>query len=122
MKKVLKKLQVSEHLEQVALVNRLRKEGHFVFAIPNGGKRDAVTGCHLKNEGVVAGIPDLCVLTSAGRVFWIELKTREKGKLSAVQKKIHETFEKHNQTVLVGLGAKDAYEKFQSEVAKNGND
>jgi hypothetical protein len=30
-----------------------------LFAIPNGGARDKVTGSLLKAEGVVAGVPDL---------------------------------------------------------------
>lgn len=30
-----------------------------LFAVPNGGRRDAVTGARLKAEGVVAGVADL---------------------------------------------------------------
>lgn len=30
-----------------------------LFAIPDGGRRDAVTGAHLKAEGVRAGVPDM---------------------------------------------------------------
>ena len=30
-----------------------------LFAVPNGGRRDPVTGARLKAEGVVAGVSDL---------------------------------------------------------------
>ena len=33
-----------------------------LFAVPNGGKRDALTGAKLKAEGVVAGGADLILL------------------------------------------------------------
>lgn len=32
-----------------------------MYAIPNGGARDAVTGAMLRAEGVLAGIPDICL-------------------------------------------------------------
>lgn len=33
-----------------------------LFAVPNGGKRDALTGAKQKAEGVVAGVADLILL------------------------------------------------------------
>lgn len=47
-----------------------------VFAIPNGGNRDAATGAILKREGVVAGVPDLFLPFSAGGYggLFIEVK------------------------------------------------
>ncbi|MBR6806127.1 MAG: VRR-NUC domain-containing protein [Bacteroidaceae bacterium] len=35
-----------------------------LFAVPNGGRRDAVTAAKLKAEGVVAGVSDLILLKS----------------------------------------------------------
>lgn len=35
-----------------------------LFAVPNGGKRDQVTGGKLKAEGVVPGVADLILLKS----------------------------------------------------------
>ena len=35
-----------------------------LFAVPNGGRRDAVTAARLKAEGVVAGVSDLILLKS----------------------------------------------------------
>jgi hypothetical protein len=72
----------NEHAEQVALVAWARLHEHrlpglaLLFAIPNGGRRDAVTGARLKAEGVKAGVPDL-FLPVARRGFhglFIELK------------------------------------------------
>lgn len=58
----------------------------FLFAIPNGGSRSAITGSILKAEGVRAGIPDLmlAVPNEICKGLFIELKT-PKGKPSADQ-------------------------------------
>ena len=37
-----------------------------VFAIPNGGKRDAAEAAHMKRQGVRAGVPDLCIPLARG--------------------------------------------------------
>lgn len=57
-----------------------------LVAVPNGGRRDAVTGARLKDEGVVAGVADLLLLVP-GRLhhgLCIEMKTPE-GRQSAAQ-------------------------------------
>lgn len=106
----------SEHDEQVAVVRWLRKNGHFVYAVPNGGLRDAITSKRLKDEGALSGIPDLQVVLPDGRVIWLELKRREGGRLSPVQKKVHERLEALGHVVIVGYGAKDAVEKLLKKV------
>lgn len=48
-----------------------------LFAVPNGGRRDATTAAKLKAEGVVAGVADLILLkrnTDYGALL-IEMKT-----------------------------------------------
>lgn len=60
---------MSEHDEQAALFewaalmsNRPGFEPlRWLFAIPNGGKRDPATAGRLKAEGVKAGVPDVCL-------------------------------------------------------------
>lgn len=58
-----------------------------LFAVPNGGRRDAVTGARLKAEGVVHGVSDLILLKSNHRygALLIEMKTA-KGRQSDNQR------------------------------------
>lgn len=46
-------------------------------AVPNGGRRDAITGVNLKDEGVVAGVADLILAQRNKRygALAIEMKT-----------------------------------------------
>lgn len=47
-----------------------------MFHIPNGGRRDTVTGAALKRRGVKAGVPDICLPFPRGKYhgLYIELK------------------------------------------------
>ena len=47
-----------------------------VFAIPNGGKRNAAEAAHMKRQGVRAGVPDLCIPIAKGKYhgLYIEMK------------------------------------------------
>lgn len=58
-----------------------------LFAVPNGGRRDAVTGAKLKAEGVIAGVADLILLVPSKQygALLIEMKTG-KGRQSESQK------------------------------------
>ena len=58
-----------------------------LFAVPNGGRRDATTAAKLKSEGVVAGVADLILLKSNHEygALLIEMKTM-KGRQSDSQK------------------------------------
>lgn len=66
-----------------------------LFAVPNGGARDRVTGAILKGEGVVAGVADLILLKPAGdyHALCLEMKTR-KGYQSDSQKQWQADVEK----------------------------
>lgn len=61
-----KKPSDEEHRIQCSCVRwfnlKYRKLKGRLFAVPNGGKRDALTGAKLKAEGVVAGVADLILL------------------------------------------------------------
>lgn len=54
----------------------------------------------MKASGLVAGIPDICILIEDRKVFWFEIKT-EKGVLSESQKKIHSQWEKIGHIVFI---------------------
>lgn len=57
-----------EHKIQCACVRWFRlkypKLKNILFAIPNGGRRDAITGAKLKEEGATSGVSDLILLKS----------------------------------------------------------
>lgn len=58
-----------------------------LFAVPNGGRRDKVTGARLKAEGVRPGVADLILLKQRHGygALLIEMKT-SKGVLSQLQR------------------------------------
>ena len=76
-----------EHGIQVAIMAFLDMAlpaSYRAFAIPNGGKRDKITGAILKREGVKAGVPDIAIVRNGGTVAFLEVKTAT-GRLSNSQ-------------------------------------
>ena len=88
-----------EHKLQSACVRwfALQYPKVLMFAIPNGGARDAATGEVLKREGVRRGIPDLFIPEL--RLF-IEIKTPT-GRVSPDQAKVHEQLKQAGYIVFV---------------------
>lgn len=80
-----------EHRIQCSCVNWFRLAYHHyhhsLFAVPNGGRRDKVTGARLKAEGVLAGVADLILLVpnATYHALLIEMKTRT-GQQAVTQK------------------------------------
>ena len=78
-----KKHKDEEHKLQVSMMNWFRLQypsmRHNLFAIPNGGRRDVITGRRLKEEGVLAGVSDLILLKRNRHygALLIETKTRK---------------------------------------------
>lgn len=66
--KVRRKPTDEEHKIQVVCIRWFRlkypKLKHVLFSVPNGGRRDAVTGSKLKDEGATKGVADLILLKS----------------------------------------------------------
>ncbi len=81
-----------EHRLQVGCVRWFRAQhaslAPRLFAVPNGGRRDAVTGARLKAEGALAGVSDLILLQPSApySALLIEMKTPT-GKQSEAQKR-----------------------------------
>jgi hypothetical protein len=78
---------MTEHTVQSAIMRflDLALPGSYrAFAIPNGGRRDRITGAMLKREGVKAGVPDIAIVRDGGSVAFIEVKTKT-GRLSNSQ-------------------------------------
>ncbi len=108
-----------EHAEQVVLLHwwemQARAKGiavEHLFAIPNGGNRNAITGARLKAEGVRAGIPDLMlalpVLNRPG--LFIEMKRKKGGRLGREQERILQLFSAAGYAVAVCHGCDEARE------------
>lgn len=85
-------MKLTEHRIQAGLFKwaKLASARHpelaLLFAIPNGGARDPITGAMLKAEGVKRGVPDLFLPTAAGPFhgLFLEMKTAS-GRLSPDQ-------------------------------------
>ena len=69
-----------EHIDQVKVVQHVRAfyPEVIIAAIPNGGDRTASERVRLHSEGVLAGMPDLCVLEPKNGFhgLFIEMKTK----------------------------------------------
>jgi len=99
----------TESQETIGFVNWFRSKfpGIIIFHIPNEGKRSIMMNKRLVAEGMIPGIPDLCV--PQWNLF-VEMK-RENGRLSQVQRITIKKLEAAGQTVIVGYGARDASKK-----------
>lgn len=77
-----------EHEIQAAAMKALEHDHRFrwLHAIPNGGRRDAITGARLKAEGVKPGVCDLDHPVAIGKYLGlvIEVKTKN-GRLTKEQ-------------------------------------
>ena len=82
-----------------------------VFAVPNGGLRSKREAAKLKWTGVLAGVPDLCIICLSGGAYFIEVKT-PKGVLSPAQKDTIALLEAAGSDVAIARSIDDAREAF----------
>ena len=103
-------------LEQKAVIRwfRLQYRDALIFAIPNGGQRHIAVAAKLKAEGVLPGIPDLCIINE-NEVFFVEMKT-VKGKLSTAQKEMIGKLSELGIITVVGYGFEDAKIKIEKRM------
>ena len=114
----------AEHRAQVAVIKwarsmvHIRHELGLLFAIPNGGVRNAVTAMRLKHEGVLAGIPDLFLpvakytCLSKHLIYnglFVEMKVKP-NTVSLHQKDVHEKLWNQGYMVAVCWAAQEAIE------------
>lgn len=81
-----------------------------LFAIPNGSKRDPVTGAILKREGCRKGAPDLMLTVTKFYNcpgLFLEMKTKD-GRLSPDQIEMHEALKKQGYIVQVCRSSEEA--------------
>ena len=89
-----------------------------MFAIPNGGARDAVTGAILKREGVKPGVPDIFLPMPVGNFhgLFIELKTA-KGRPSLQQREWLRNLSNQGYAVVLCRGLHEAIDTISRYVA-----
>ena len=86
-----------------------------LYAIPNGGRRDAITGARMKREGVKAGVLDIHLPVPSGAYvgLWVEMKTAT-GTTSQEQKRVIELLRAYGHRVEVCRSAHDAITVIES--------
>ena len=102
-----------EHTEQVKLVQRVRAfyPDVIIASIPNGGDRTALERVRLHSEGVLAGMPDLCVLEALGGYYglFVEMKTAT-GQQSKEQKALQLQLNNRGYLCTVARSASEGFE------------
>ena len=100
-----------EHIEQVKVVQHFRAfyPDIIIAAIPNGGDRTASERVRLHSEGVLAGMPDLCVLEPKNGFhgLFLEMKTKA-GVVSSKQSTVGLQLNAKGYLCLVSRSAPDA--------------
>lgn len=94
-----------------------------LFAVPNGGRRDAVTGAKLKAEGVTVGVSDLILLKSNSHygALLIEMKT-DTGRQSEGQKRWQNTVCAEGEYKYVVCRSVDDFRREVDEYLKDAED
>lgn len=118
-----KKQRNEEHRIQCNCVKwfrlKYRKYAELLYAVPNGSKRDAITGKALKDEGVLAGVSDLN-LDVPNRFYHglrIEMKTKS-GRQQPSQKQFQINVEKMGYKYVICR----SFDDFMSETSRYMND
>lgn len=115
----------TEHQEQCAVIQWWRSAyptynvpEFALFAVPNGGARDAITGARLKAEGVRRGALDLilAIPSAAYAGLFIELKVRD-NQPSDQQKAFVEYFNGAGYKAVVHWSADAAIEEIKEYLA-----
>jgi len=106
-----------EHAMQATLMDYLAIQYRYelyAFAIPNAGQRSPRIGKRMKDEGMRAGVADICVMLKGGKVIWVELKTA-KGRLSPAQKDFRLICRSLGHTYLLARSVSEAIDLLKAE-------
>lgn len=94
-----------EHQLQVKCVKWFKQNyaNKIIYAIPNGAARNIITAKHLKDEGVLSGVPDLHIpyARNGYHSLYIEMKNGKAGRLSENQFLVIEELRKEGNRVEV---------------------
>jgi len=111
-----------EHIDQVKVVQHFRAfyPDIIIAAIPNGGDRTASERVRLHSEGVLAGMPDLCVLEPKNgfHALFVEMKTKA-GVVSSKQSAVNLQLNAKGYRAVVARSAAEAIKSIEEYL--NGN-
>ena len=81
-----------------------------LYHVPNGGSRNKIEAANLKRQGVKSGVPDLCLPVARGRYhsLYVEMKRRERSRITQTQKEWLQELHKYGNLVVVCYGAEEA--------------
>jgi len=83
----------SEHKIQSALFKwaslstPAKPELRLLFAIPNGGNRDPITGALMKREGARAGVPDVMLPVARGKWHGLFIEMKKPGGRTSIEQR-----------------------------------
>jgi len=98
-------------------MERTYPELRWLFAVPNGGARDAKTGARLKAEGVKRGVCDMLLLSAHGTYHGLAIELKVKGgKLTPEQSDFLNTHHENGYLAGVCYGADDAIDVIERYV------
>jgi len=104
-----RRYQANERDIQRSVIQHLAWCAHpdaFCFHVPLGGYRRPVEAAILKSIGTIAGVPDLvCILY--GRIYCVEIKSTHGGRVSDVQRVVHERLRRAGAEVTVAFGLEE---------------
>ena len=105
-----------EHIDQVKVVQHFRAfyPDVIIAAIPNGGDRTASERVRLHSEGVLAGMPDLCVLEPKNgfHALFVEMKTKA-GVVSSKQSAVNLQLNAKGYRAVVARSAAEAIKSIE---------
>jgi hypothetical protein len=117
---------MTERQAQISLITwfRLAHPTTLIFSIPNGAHlagdraQRARQMSALKAEGLLEGVPDLCIcqLRPGEPPTWLEMKT-EVGRLSPSQRSVHAYLRGLGHRVIVAYGLDDAMRQVKAAAA-----
>lgn len=116
----------SEDTEQINVISwaqwqtNAHPELKLLHHCPNGGSRHKAEAVKLKQMGVVAGVPDLCLPVPKGKYIglYIEMKY-DKGRIEKTQKEFLKTAMKYGHFCVVCYGAEEAIRILQEYIGLN---
>ena len=95
-------------------------ELEYCYHVPNGGSRNILEAIHLKQQGVKAGVPDLClpVPRCGFHGLYIEMKRRKNARVAESQKKWIAALRRQGYFAAVCYGADEAIKLIEAYLTR----